>query len=233
MEIKDMLLESLVFENTSEKFKELDRLKKLEKVILKLNGMKEVGECKFHVVNVYEHSIKALEEFEEMLKEGEFFSSHLRNNIKEYLNEDMDGHIKKIHLLKLSIFLHDIGKADSKTVDDTGRVHFRGHEIVGAKISRELGKSLNLDERSIELIEKYVRYHMVLLALYKKNDMSKENLTELFDILGKDCIGVFILGYCDIVATRKLLNPNEDMNIIKVYMEYALTNYIYRYKQSS
>ena len=41
-----------------------------------------------------------------------------------------------------------------------------------------------------------------------------------------------LLGYADIVATRKLLNPNEDMGVIKTYMEYVLTNYIYKYKQN-
>ena len=41
-----------------------------------------------------------------------------------------------------------------------------------------------------------------------------------------------LLGYADIVATRKLLNPNEDMGGIKTYMEYVLTNYIYKYKQN-
>ena len=31
-----------------------------------------------------------------------------------------------------------------------------------------------------------------------------------------------LLGYADIVATRKLLNPNEDNGVIKTYMEYVL-----------
>ena len=71
---------------------------------------------------------------------------------------------------------------------------------------------------------------MILLVLYKTDDMSKERLFKIFDELRDDIIGVMLLGYADIVATRKLLNPNEDMEVIKTYMEHVLTNYIYKYK---
>ena len=83
-----------------------------------------------------------------------------------------------------------------------------------------------------ELLCKYIRNHMILLVFYKTDDMSKERLFKIFDELGDDTIGIMLLGYADIVATRKLLNPNEDMGVIKTYMEYVLTNYIYKYKQN-
>ena len=63
--------------------------------------------------------------------------------------------------------------------------------------------------------------------------MSKERLFKIFDELGDDIIGIMLLGYADIVATRKLLNPNERYEgVIKTYMEYVLTNYIYKYKKN-
>lgn len=71
---------------------------------------------------------------------------------------------------------------------------------------------------------------MILLVLYKTDDMSKERLFKIFE-LGDDTIGIMLLGYADMVATRKLLNPNEDMGVIKTYMEYVLT-IIYKYKQN-
>ena len=53
---------------------------------------------------------------------------------------------------------------------------------------------------------------------------------DAFDKLGDDIIGIMLLGYCDLVATRKLLNPLEDNGVIKTYMEFILTVYFYRYK---
>ena len=72
---------------------------------------------------------------------------------------------------------------------------------------------------------------MFLLVFYKKNDISQGKLFEIFDTLEDDTIGSMILGYADIVATRKLLNPNEEVGVIKTYMEFILTNYEFRYKR--
>ena len=51
MELKNTLLEILKSKNTNEELKKLDYIKELEKIIPKVNEMKEVGECKYHVVN--------------------------------------------------------------------------------------------------------------------------------------------------------------------------------------
>ena len=230
MKLQNILIDSLCCEDTYDKFRQLDESKTLEKIIPQIKDMKLVGECKYHVVNVYDHSLKALEEFESIVKEEEFFQTHIRKQIKDYLNSEVSNNLNKFQLLKLGVFLHDIGKPDSKTTDNTGRAHFKGHEISGAGIAFDLGTKLGLQADTTDLLTKYVRYHMILLVLYKINNMSQEKLFEIFEMLGEDIIGILLLGYCDIVATRRLLNPNEDMGIIKTYMEYALTNYIYRYK---
>jgi len=74
---------------------------------------------------------------------------------------------------------------------------------------------------------------MVLLQLFKTNDLSKKNLYEIFEELQGDTIGMMILGYVDIISTRRLLDPKEDPGILKVFAEYVMTNYIYFYKQNS
>ena len=212
MELRDELLDSLILDNTYIKLEDLDKKDKLEKIIPIVKDMKIVGECRYHVVDVYKHSLYSLKELEEDMRDVDFFSRY--------------------HILKLGLFLHDAGKPGSKTTDSTGRVHFKGHEVIGEKIGEEIATNLNLSLMAKELLCKYIRNHMILLVLYKTDDMSKERLFKIFDELGDDTIGIMLLGYADIVATRKLLNPNEDMGVIKTYMEYVLTNYIYKYKQN-
>ncbi len=225
------LLEALKSKNTNQKLKKLDDIKELEKIIPKINEMKEVGECKYHVVNCFDHSIYSVREFEDIIKDENFFSYHLKSKVFEYLSTKTEESVTKLELLKLGIFIHDIGKPDAKTVDENGRVHFRGHEKIGAEIALELGKSIGLSKESIDTLFKYVRYHMILLVFYKNNNLNKENMFKLFDEIGEDIIGIIILGYADIVATRKLLDPTEPSQIIKMYMEFILTNYEYRYKK--
>lgn len=231
MELKESILKSLSLGNTSEQIKKLDESSELEKIIPNINGMKQVGECKYHVVNCFDHSINALKEFEDTINDKEFFSEHLRDLVWDYLYTEIEPGISRLEILKLGVFIHDIGKPDAKTIDDTGRVHFKGHEKIGGDIAIKLGKKLSLSEKSIDLLFTYVRYHMILLVFYKRNNLSQENLFEIFNKIGEDTIGLMILGYADIVATRRLLNPDEKFGVIKTYMEFILTNYEYRYKR--
>ncbi len=55
--------------------------------------------------------------------------------------------------------LHDIGKPRTKTVEE-GKVHFLGHEDVGAYMARDILKRLHFDREFIENVSRMVRLHM-------------------------------------------------------------------------
>src|SRR5579884_215774 len=55
--------------------------------------------------------------------------------------------------------LHDIAKPRTKTVED-GKVHFIGHEDVGAYMARDILKRLHFDREFIENVSRLVRLHM-------------------------------------------------------------------------
>ena len=58
-----------------------------------------------------------------------------------------------------SALLHDIAKPRTRTVED-GKVHFFGHEDVGAYMARDILKRLHFDRDFIERVSKIVRLHM-------------------------------------------------------------------------
>jgi poly(A) polymerase len=58
-----------------------------------------------------------------------------------------------------SALLHDIAKPRTRTVED-GKVHFFGHEDVGAFMARDILKRLHFDKDFIESVSKIVRLHM-------------------------------------------------------------------------
>src|SRR6266849_3640927 len=55
--------------------------------------------------------------------------------------------------------LHDIAKPRTRTVED-GKVHFFGHEEVGAYMARDILKGLHFDRDFIERVSQLVRLHM-------------------------------------------------------------------------
>lgn len=229
MENKSKIIDAIKSNNSWEKIRELDKSGALEAVIPEVCTMKEVGQCKYHKVDCFNHTMYSLEEFEKLIKENTF-PKHLNDKIWQYLNTKVENNIRILDLLKLGIFLHDIGKYSAKTIDENGRVHFRGHEIFSGEIAREVGKNLDLSQKSIEILYNYTRYHMYLLTIYKKSNASHEILKEMFDKLQDDIIGIMLLGFADITATKRLLEPKEDEEILKSYVYYILTVYMYKYK---
>lgn len=231
MENKFKIINAIKSNNTCERICELDENGVLENVIPEVSSMKEVGQCKYHKVDCFNHTIYALEEFEKIIEENKF-PIHLNEGIWEYLNTIVEDDIKVLDLLKLGVFLHDIGKAKAKTIDENGRTHFKGHEKFSGDIAIKVGKNLNLSQKSIELLYNYTRYHMYLLTIYKKSDASHEALKDMFNKLQDDVIGVMLLGFADITATKRLLEPKEDEEILKSYIYYVLTVYLYKYKKN-
>ena len=225
------IIDAIKSNNTCEQICKLNKNGILEKIIPEVKSMKEVGKCKYHKVDCFTHTIYALEEFEKLMRENKF-PSHLKDEIWEYLNKEAENNLKNIDLLKLGVFLHDIGKADAKTIDENGRVHFKGHEKFSGEIALNVGENLRLSQNSIKLLYNFTRYHMYLLTLYKKSNTSHDVMKEMFDTLKDDIIGVMLLGFADINATKKLIEPIENEEVLKTYVYYILTVYLYKYKKN-
>src|SRR6266566_1063956 len=62
-------------------------------------------------------------------------------------------------ICRWSALLHDIAKPRTRTLED-GKVHFFGHEDVGAYMARDILKRLHFDRDFIESVSKIVRLHM-------------------------------------------------------------------------
>lgn len=231
MDMGFKIIDAIKSNNTCEQICKLNKNGILEKIIPEVKSMKEVGKCKYHKVDCFTHTIYALEEFEKLMRENKF-PSHLKDEIWEYLNKEAENNLKNIDLLKLGVFLHDIGKADAKTIDENGRVHFKGHEKFSGEIALNVGENLRLSQNSIKLLYNFTRYHMYLLTLYKKSNTSHDVMKEMFDTLKDDIIGVMLLGFADINATKKLIEPIENEEVLKTYVYYILTVYLYKYKKN-
>lgn len=141
------MINAIKSNNTCEKICELNKSGILESIIPEVKSMKEVGQCKYHKVDCFSHTIYALEEFEKLIREKNF-PTHLNECIWKYLNTIVEDDIQVLDLLKLGVFLHDIGKSKAKTVDENGRIHFKGHEKFSGDIAIEVGKNLNLSQKS-------------------------------------------------------------------------------------
>ena len=81
--------------------------------------------------------------------------------------------------LRYAALLHDIGKPAVQTFDDKGIAHYRGHDIVGEKMAKNILTKMKIDSKSIENISNLVRKHM---ALYR--DLSDKKMNKLLSEMG-------------------------------------------------
>ncbi len=201
----------------------------LRYIFPEIEPMKNVGECKYHVVDSFTHSVYTLKVLEGVINAENFFEEHLKVVYDKHTKERMKSNISRLSLIKLGAFFHDIGKPAAKFNDEKGRTRFRGHEIVGAEMLLEIGKRLGLTEEDTVILSRYSALHMFPLVIYKNNDVSGDTLFNMFSQTEDETLDVLLIGYADIVATRKLLNPDEEMGNFKVHVEYIANNYITRY----
>lgn len=59
-----------------------------------------------------------------------------------------------------SALLHDIAKPRTRSIDENNKVHFFGHEEIGAHMTRDILKRLHFDRDFIENVSRTVQLHM-------------------------------------------------------------------------
>lgn len=203
----------------------------LNKIFPEIELMKEVGKCKYHVVDSWTHSLYTMRVIENIIYADGYFEDHLRRAYENHTAQMYSNGHARIQLIKLAALFHDIGKPGARWVDETGRVRFRGHEIVGEEIMADISDRLKLSKKEKIFLCKMVKEHMWTLNLYKTNDVSGRSLYDLFKNFGEDTLDIVLIGLADIISTRQLLNPNEEMGMYKVHAEYLANNYLTRFKQ--
>lgn len=208
--------------------KELDVL---ESVFPEIKEMRYVGECKYHVVDVLTHSFLTLEKIEDIIYSDEYFEDHIRDILEKHSNEKIALDHKRLEIIKLGAFFHDVGKPSAKKIDETGRTRFRGHEITGAEIIKNISERLGLSIKERDILYRLVSKHMIPLVLYKKNDVSGKALYKMFNELKEEVLDVSLIALADIIATRMLLDPSENMGKYKIHIEYIVNNYVTRFKE--
>ncbi len=203
----------------------------LSKIFPEIEPMKDVGRCKYHVVDAWTHSMHTMRIIEKIIYADGYFEEHLRKAYEDHTNQIMANGHTRLQLIKIAALFHDIGKPKARWIDETGRVRFRGHEIVGKEIMADISDRLAFSKKEKDFLCKIVKEHMWPLTLYKTNDVSGRALYDLFKNFGESTLDIILIGLADIISTRQLLKPHEEMGMYKVHAEYLANNYLTRFKR--
>ena len=97
-------------------------------------------------------------------------------------------------VLRLGMLFHDIGKPQTRTVDEKGITHNKGHAAVGEKMTKEILRRLKFDNDTISRVARIVLYHDQEIGLTDSgvrravNRMGEDIFPLLFDVRYADIL---------------------------------------------
>jgi putative nucleotidyltransferase with HDIG domain len=192
-------------------------LRVLDAVLPELDTLHGIDQSHFHHLDVYDHTIEVLRSMSQVDDRlGEFFpgdAQALRAVLEEPLGDDMT----RGQALRFAALLHDIGKAPTRRLTESGRVTFIGHDAVGADMVREICRRLRTSERVREFLAQITRHHLMLGFMVHDRPLSKRAVYRYLKACSPVEVEVTLLTCADRIATR---GKNAD-NAIEAHLELA------------
>ncbi len=174
----------------------LDKLKILEIIFPEIKPMRNIGQGPHHHLDVWQHTLETLNQFELILK-----AIKKNSEIYNYMEEIVAGLHKRSSLLKLACILHDVGKPKAMRREKK-KIIFHGHERIGLGLTRLICRRLKLSNDECRCLERIVLWHLRPGYLADNQALSQRAIFRYFRDTGPDALGVLLLSLADQRATK-------------------------------
>jgi putative nucleotidyltransferase with HDIG domain len=211
---RDELMQMLRTDHGAHALRLLDELTLLDRLLPEAAIMRGAEQPKEHFWDVLGHAFAAVEALDWLLAEGEPLEEPQRSLWGElwgqldwweegrgYFREQFVTNTYRCALIKLAAFLHDVGKPETKTFEESGRMRFFGHHVAGADIAVRALKRLRFSSREVDYVRTVVRAHMRPLLLWQQGEPTRKALYRYFRDTGEAGIDTLFHSLADHVAT--------------------------------
>lgn len=219
--IRDELFKILDSCNAFEYLCELDKLGILRTIMPEIEVMRKVKQGPYHHLDVFEHALESVMQLEGIIEE---FKKNKR--IQDYLNTAISAERSRRALIKLGVFLHDVGKPQVMRYREE-KIIFHSHERAGADISKIIGKRLKLSNAELDVLQKMVFFHLRPGYMADNERLSTRAKFRYFRDTAEEALSVLLISLADQRSTRGELTSEEDrlrhektvLSLIKEYFE--------------
>ncbi len=125
------------------------------------------------------------------------FSGDLRQHLGVIISADRDRAL----LLKLAALLHDVGKPETRSVDEDDHIHFYGHEPAGARLASRRLQKLRFSRDEARFVHAMVDGHLRPAHLARAEKISRRAVYRYFRDLGEAGVETVLLSLADHLAT--------------------------------
>jgi poly(A) polymerase len=125
----------------------------------------------------------------------------LASQIRERYESPICDERTHLALLKCAALLHDVGKPQTKTVDQDGRTRFIGHERVGAEIAGALVRGWRCSNAEADMVRTAIGSHMRPTWLAAQQTVSRRAIYRFYRDTGVYGIDAGFVALADHLAT--------------------------------
>ena len=164
-----------------------------------LNALKNVTQSPPHGYDVFEHTLHVVDELAKLQARGyaDVASGEFVSEMQSHFAQTVSADHTRGTLLRLSALLHDIAKPETRSVDDSGNIHFYEHEARGAEMSGAILRRLRFSNDEIELVTRTVANHLRPLLLTREPRVTNRAAYRFFRDAGAAGIDVCVLALAD------------------------------------
>ena len=135
--------------------------------------------------------------------ETEQINPHHCYSVGEHILHSL-AYVEADKILRLTMLLHDIGKPQTFSIDESGITHNHGHALVGEDMSVKILRRLKFDNDTIYKVRKLVRYHD------QRIEPNAKSVRRSINHIGEDIFPLlFHVQYADIMAQSDYMRENK------------------------
>ena len=195
--INEELFKILKAKKSYKAIKLMSNLKIIDIIIPQIKNTRGVSQGRYHHLDVWEHSLETLLQFENMYNK----KLYKDRDLFRYLNTEIIQNRTRLQVIKLACLLHDIGKPKAKSKKKKKTI-FYCHEKIGKEIIEKITERLKFANKIKETLQRLVFWHLRPGYLADQVKPSKRAIYRFFRDTSEDGISVILLSLADWKATR-------------------------------
>jgi len=216
--VRDELDRILALPGAADHVRRLDDLGLLSAVLPEVVALKGVTQSLPHRADVFTHTLQVLEALEGLFAwlwpdagyvplagdaaSAADFLSPWCDALRAHFSRLTSGDRVRATLLKLAALLHDVGKPETLSRDETGRIRFLGHEQKGAATAARALRRLRFSGEEAAVVRTTVAHHLRPLHLSKAGAVTRRAVYRFFRDAGVAGVDVALLGLADCLGTH-------------------------------
>jgi poly(A) polymerase len=231
--LRDEFFKLLELGNVAGGLQTLNLLGLLSFILPETAAMQGVEQSPPHTLDVWRHTISVVEFMSKVIttmsdKRDDdtatsiglgmiaFGLTNVRSELQRHFAQEFPNERSYRALLMLAALAHDVGKPNTRSVDDDGRIRFFGHEEASAEIAERWAQRLKLSSDETQHLKTIVLHHMRPHHLYWAKKVTRRALYRYWRDLGETGVDVALLALAD---TLGIFNATLDQEEWIRYVE--------------